>query len=176
MKTEPKYGLTGSWTKMVGNQHTSISEEEARRLLVPCCRNVDEAVASLKDNPFGPMIADDCLLRFEPTVETPTSSEVDGPRIELVDSTPAYETAQQLNALMKRYEPVIYVHRMQVFEEIDPQDPVHAQDLDQYLALAMELLDEAAPAELVFTAKSVAKDDGTTVNVLGFWPVENSHD
>lgn len=151
--------IQGHFTRIDGSAQVGISEAEARRLIAQHCRDVDEHIASLKGNPFSPVVGEGCKVMFEvhraPVVTFPDG----GPGLRA--EAGAEEHAQFIMDLLADHDPVAYTRFINLYEQAEPSGR------DSILAAAMEILDNYREGT-TFTVRA-AHDD---TQILAFWPTE----
>ena len=153
--------IPGHFSRRVGPQHVGISEEEARRLLAPTNRDVDEATATLKSNPLASLKSDNCLVVFE-VHSAPAETVADGgPHLVSPASYTDEETAEFLLDLIAQVAPASYNGLYDRYHELQPPQ------VDAFVSSLMEQLDNVAGPEITFTVQEV---NGT--QVLGFYRLE----
>lgn len=156
--------IPGHFTKVAGSNSIGISEEEARRLLAGHHRDLDEAVASLKANPFGLFKAEGCAIRYE--VHSAPIETVPNGGPALRGPFEDYEgQVQFLLDLVADHDPVNYERLFARVEELleAPAGP------DASITLLMEQLDSLR-TDLLFGLQRAHPED--THLTLGFWPLE----
>lgn len=155
--------IPGHFTRLAGSSQIGIGEEEARRLLQGSVRDVDESIASLKANPFGPFaIGEGGTVRYEvhkgPVVTVPDG----GPALR-GPFDDARRQAQFMLDLIADLDPISYDR---LFERVEEkwEDAQEAM-----LALLMEQLDSLR-TDLLFGVQHAHPEDEHLT--LGFWPIE----
>lgn len=157
--------IQGHFTKLDGPNQIGVSEEEARRLLHGHCRDVDEQILSLKRNPFGKVVGESCLVRYEvhkaPVVAVPDGGPaLRGPFVNVIDQ------AQFMLDLIGDHDPA---HYDQLFDQVETQLTNTGTVPDPTLATLMEHLDDLRSDMFFGVQRTNPEDEGLT---LGYWPLE----
>lgn len=154
--------IPGHFTRIDGSTHIGISEEEARRLVVP---DVERNIASMKASPFSKIQGENCQLMYEVHSSPVQTVENGGPLMRKVEVFGLPEIIEFMLDLVLAHRPTLYDHFCGQYEMIRPAV------YDNFAATLMEVLDAAAGPDITFTARQ-QEIAGETITTLGFWPTE----